>query len=64
MDKKVFIVWYRGNGYGIFLNRVTAQIFADVIPSRNEKLFGTNQLGQYKVKIEQTTLKQALDWLN
>lgn len=61
MDRLVYIVWYRGNGYGIFLSEDMAKLFAEFIPKRNEKLFGTNQEGEYKASIEEVGLKWALE---
>lgn len=61
LDKECWIVFYRGNGYGIFLNEKFANEMAKILPERNEKKFKTNQLGKYSVNIYKANLKWAID---
>lgn len=61
-DKEIdaWIVMYRGNGYGLFLSEQIANEFAEFIAERNEKKFGTNQVGEYQPTIIKTTIEDGL----
>lgn len=60
LDRKVFVVFYRGNGYGPFNNIEIAEAFAKFIPNHNEKKFNTKQYGEYEANIQEWTLGKAI----
>lgn len=58
---KVWVVMYRGNGYGVFLNKDIAEEFGEFIAIRNEEKFSNSRdYGKYTPHLYEYGLMDAI----